>query len=48
MNKICGFDEKELMVKVHTGSAQEIYHTKLADSDVHIISNSSAYASELP
>lgn len=46
MNKICGFDEKELMIKVHTGSAQEIYHTKLADSDVHIISNSSAYASD--
>lgn len=47
MNTVYGFDEKELMIKVYTGTPAEIYHTKLADSDVHIISNSSAYAANL-
>ena len=41
------FDEKENMIVMHTGSKQAVYHTKLADSDVHVIVSSSSYAREL-
>ncbi|MCR4718316.1 MAG: hypothetical protein K5768_01650 [Firmicutes bacterium] len=41
------FDEKVCLMKMHTGAAKSIYHTKLADTDVHEIKASSAYASNL-
>lgn len=41
------FDKKENLIVMHTGSKQAVYHTKLADSDVHTIKDSSLYAKEL-
>lgn len=41
------FDEKENMIVIHTGSEKAVYHTKLANSDVHSIIKSSLYAKEL-
>lgn len=41
------FDENESLIVFHTKSKQAIYHTKLADRDVHIIVDSSVYAKEL-
>ena len=41
------FDDKVCLLRMHTGAAKAIYHTKLADADVHEIKASSAYASEL-
>ena len=41
-----GFDEEALMTKFHTGSAQEMYHTQLFDTDVHDISPTSEYAAD--
>ena len=41
------FDEEVCLMKMHTKSSKEIYHTKLADTDVHTIKDSSAYAANL-
>lgn len=41
------FDEKEYMVTKHTASKQGIYHSKLADCDVHEVFASTKYATEL-
>ncbi len=41
------FDEEVCLMKMHTKGSKEIYHTKLADTDVHSIKDSSAYAARL-
>lgn len=41
------FDTSENMILIHTGSEQAVYHTKLANRAVHMISFSSEYASQL-
>ena len=41
------FDEEVCLMKMHTKGSKEIYHTKLADMDVHSIKDSSAYAARL-
>ena len=41
------FDEKENMIVMCTGSKKAVYHTKMADSQVHVIVNSTRYAKEL-
>ena len=41
------FDEKENLIVQHTAGKKVIYHTGMADSDVHVIVKSSKYAREL-
>ena len=46
MSNVNAFDEEMLMVKVHTGNEQQLYHSKLYDQDAHMISYSSEYAAD--
>lgn len=46
MTEYLGFDEKACMVLLRTGNAQQMYHTKLYNQEVHNIANSSAYAAD--
>ena len=47
MSENINFDKEVCLIKMHTGGAKEIYHTRMADADVHSIKDSSAYASKL-
>ncbi len=41
------FDTKENLIMLHTKSEKALYHSKLADQDVHAVSASSEYAAKL-
>ena len=41
------FDETENLIVIRTKGKQAVYHSKMSDSDVHVIVSSSAYARQL-
>ena len=47
MSENINFDDEVYLIKMHTGGTKQIYHTKMADADVHSIKDSSAYACQL-